>query len=404
MRTFTILAAFGSAATFASPLPMPQGTGGGADSCPSDELSPKTWTDLNIDKVLADAAANYTKTQTNNVQAFADSFGAPNFFCGLDNFCNAGQPCLPVQPPAWYGLVGIQNWNNYANALNTAAGFATSIIGLKLPEIVQDLFPAPKDDITLLRPFIVMSAGVLSMVPVTGALLVGSTAIGTGLIFSSSTAFIPPTADTFFQWSNVASSMGDVLREWQGSISDYITRTIDAPVDDPNNGINKILEGGNFLGVSQNFTQSDLQDLVIDSITVNALGLALQARRAFIVRFINMERCTENDNSLCIQGDTLTGYSLVVRSGDANAGSLGDETKLIVEKYGLTKEQALKGPADCFDKNGKKQLAGNPFEKGMPTDPKELCNFNLQVCEIDNSLVIDLGIVDYCQEIQGLDI
>lgn len=103
MRTILVLTAVGitTTATVASPVPFPQGTGTGADSCPSDELTPKTWTDLKIDEVLTDAAKNYTKTTTNNVQSLADFFGAPNFFCGLDNFCNAGQPCLPVQVPAW---------------------------------------------------------------------------------------------------------------------------------------------------------------------------------------------------------------------------------------------------------------------------------------------------------------
>lgn len=101
MRGHLILVAFVITVTVASPVPNPQGTGTGADSCPSDELSPKTWTDLNIDGVLTDAAGNYTKTTTNNVQSLADFFGAPNFFCGLDNFCNAGQPCLPIKVPAW---------------------------------------------------------------------------------------------------------------------------------------------------------------------------------------------------------------------------------------------------------------------------------------------------------------
>lgn len=86
----------------ASPAPLPQGTGTGADSCASEALDPATWTKLKIDDFLATAAKNYTKTKTNNVQSLAASFGAPNFFCGLDNFCNAGQPCLPIQLPAWY--------------------------------------------------------------------------------------------------------------------------------------------------------------------------------------------------------------------------------------------------------------------------------------------------------------
>jgi hypothetical protein len=89
----------------ASPLALPQGTGTGADSCAADPLEQKTWTDLKIDEFLATAAKTYPRTKTNNVQSLAASFGAPNFFCGLEQSCNAGQPCLPIKLPAWYVLI-----------------------------------------------------------------------------------------------------------------------------------------------------------------------------------------------------------------------------------------------------------------------------------------------------------
>lgn len=101
MRSQLFLAAVAVTVTIASPVAIPQGTGTGADSCPAKELTPKTWTDLNIDGFLSAAAKNYTKTTTNNVQSLANFFGAPNFFCGLGSFCNAGQPCLPIDLPAW---------------------------------------------------------------------------------------------------------------------------------------------------------------------------------------------------------------------------------------------------------------------------------------------------------------
>lgn len=64
----------------ALPSPVPQ-TGTGAGSCPAEALTPDTWTKLDIDKFLVDwAAANVTNTGSNNVQALAQSFGAPNFF------------------------------------------------------------------------------------------------------------------------------------------------------------------------------------------------------------------------------------------------------------------------------------------------------------------------------------
>lgn len=61
----------------ASPIAMPQGTGTGADSCPSEDLVAATWTKNKVDDVLASAAKNIS---TNNVQGLASSLGAPNFF------------------------------------------------------------------------------------------------------------------------------------------------------------------------------------------------------------------------------------------------------------------------------------------------------------------------------------
>jgi hypothetical protein len=93
--------------TLASPLAQPQGKGTGADSCAAAPLEQKTWTDLKIDDFLVTAAKTYPRTKNNNVQSLAASFGAPNFFCGLDSPCNAGQPCLPIKLPAWYVLEGL---------------------------------------------------------------------------------------------------------------------------------------------------------------------------------------------------------------------------------------------------------------------------------------------------------
>lgn len=56
-----------------------------------------------------------------------------------------------------------------------------------------------------------------------------------------------------------------------------MTTILNAPIDDPKDGINRIISGGNFLGISQNFTQREIQNVVIDSITMNTLGLVLQA-------------------------------------------------------------------------------------------------------------------------------
>ncbi|EXK76077.1 hypothetical protein FOQG_19165 [Fusarium oxysporum f. sp. raphani 54005] len=108
--TLSILYSTALWACHVSAIPLPQ-SGTGADSCDSEPLTEDTWISLNIDQFLTDWTPNVTQAETNNVQALADSFGSPNFFCGIDQFCNAGQPCLPVKLPAWYALMGYHRSN-----------------------------------------------------------------------------------------------------------------------------------------------------------------------------------------------------------------------------------------------------------------------------------------------------
>lgn len=74
-----------------------------------------------------------------------------------------------------------------------------------------------------------------------------------------------------------------------------------------------------------------------------------------------------------------------------------------MNNYGMTKQQMLKGPTDCFDNNGKKHLT-NPFNQGLPLDAKAECVFNLLVCDRDISTEWEaMGIVDFCRQKRGLD-
>lgn len=72
--------------------------------CASEPLSQNTWTKLKFNYALTQAAAK-VKGTFNTMQELAGTFGAPNFFYGLNSFYNAGQPCTPVKLPSWYILV-----------------------------------------------------------------------------------------------------------------------------------------------------------------------------------------------------------------------------------------------------------------------------------------------------------
>ncbi|KAH3981338.1 hypothetical protein HBI56_053610 [Parastagonospora nodorum] len=370
--------------------PLPQGTGNGADSCPSDPLNKATWTKAKVDAFLVEAAKNYTKTDVNNIQSLTDSWGAPNFFCGIDKFCNAGNPCLPITLPAWYAALAIQNWNNYMNNLNTAVSFASSIISLKLGEIVADLMPAPVDDATPQRTIFQIMTAIIGVVPFAGPLgtLQGTATNGLGFLVGRS---IPPVAgDKFLAWSNAASSMAEVARAFQSAINTATEKIINTPVDDPNDGILSVIKDGAFIGVAQNFTQAQMQDLVIESLTQTAIGKALQAQKYFILRTSNIDdgKCKTNDrkNQMCTQNTNdkkWVSRTLLRREGDRTTDG---ETAagVLMDKYKMSQEYFLKGPTDCFDGNNKKQLQ-DPIELvgALPSNPTAPCVFNLIVCDVD---------------------
>lgn len=295
------------------------------------------------------------------------------------------------------------------NGLNTAINFAASIISLKLPEIVTDFYPDPKDNITPLKNIGSMFGAVLGIIPFTGPIAKGASLTNSGLSFVLSRAKPPKPTDKFLAWSNVASSTGDIVREYQATISTTIKNILDAEIDNPDNGINGVLKGGGFLGVSQNFTQTDLQDQVIDAITLNAVGLALQAQKVFISRIFNTAPCRDDDpaSKLCKpndgSSDTSTTWIMTKADGDDNASDQSDIAQKIMDKHGLTKEQMLKGPTDCFDANGKNQLT-NPFDLDtLPADPKGQCVFNLIVCDSDTQNLCGKGIVGCCRD-KGIDV
>ncbi|KAG4414243.1 hypothetical protein IFR04_012615 [Cadophora malorum] len=343
------------------------------------------------------AAKNVTVQKTNNVQALADSFGAPNFFCGIDNFCNAGQPCLPVQLPAWYAMVAIQNWNSYMNSINTAIIFASSIVSLTLP----GQHHAAKQVSTLFTT-------ALSVIPLTGAVSQAAGVAQTGLSYLTGNLKVPESPNLFLKWSQISDSLATVVTEYQASVSTSLKTTLDAKVDDATSGIDTTLKGGQFLGIAQNFTQNDLQKLVTGSITIYSIGLALQAQKVFIYRFYP-DTCPDDSlaNRMCItgsgSGSQNVGYTMTKSDDNGNALSQSDSAKLLVDKYGLAKAQVLQQPAECFDLNGKKQLT-NSFGASLPLDKTTKCIFNLLVCDQGSGQWDqNKGIVDNCRN-NGLDV
>ncbi|EKG10181.1 hypothetical protein MPH_12781 [Macrophomina phaseolina MS6] len=309
-------------------------------------------------------------------------------------------------------MVAIQNWNSYMNSLNTAITFASSIMSMKLPAIVADFYPDAKDDVTPLKNFVRMFSTVLSIVPFTGPVSTAASAASSGLSFLAGQLQAPEAPNLFVSWSNIASSLAEVVQQYQGAVADSIQKTIDAQVN-TTGGINEIVAGGRFLGVSQNFTQADLQDAVTSVIETFAIGLTLQAKKIFIYRDMYTNGETECQPSpvkgwvqYCVvdpgSGNTVYYYLLYI-DGDGNNPWAFDEADLMVNKYGLVQSQFLELPTHCFDQNNKTQLAF-PFTDGaLPLSAWTPCVFNLQVCDAPSYTDGTKGIGDICKE-QGLDI
>ncbi|KAL5600876.1 uncharacterized protein BROUX77_005125 [Berkeleyomyces rouxiae] len=377
----------------ATPIALAQNTNEGADSCPTEPLSEATWTKLKVDDFLKSTGPKLT---TKNVQGFASSLGAPNFFCGLDKFCNAGQPCLPVDLPGWYALVAVQNYNSYMNSLNTAISFAASIMSLEMPAVINDFWPSPPDDSTPFQELTSMITLALSVVPFTGPLKSVSSAPKGVTGFLESQVQTPKTPNLFVKWSELGTSIASAVKDYQSSISTSLQNTLDAAIDDPTSGINSVLAGGGFLGVSQNFTQTDMQTAITDSLKLRSIALALQGRKAFIYR--SSGGCFNSNNDASKFCATVNGVEtqFALRMGDEEQQELAGK---IINTYGISKEIFLQGPSTCFDQH-KVQLYTPEM---LPVDSKAPCIFNLPVCTFDSATFPGRTIVENCK-LQGIDV
>ncbi|KAK2629132.1 hypothetical protein QTJ16_002235 [Diplocarpon rosae] len=387
MRVQSVLLAAASI-PIALATPVPAGTGTGADSCESEPLTADTWKKLEMDRWLEQwGANNLTAAATNNVQALADSFDAPNFFCGLDNFCNAGQPCVPVDLPAWYALVAIQNWNSYMNSVNTVITFGSNILSLILPEIVKDFYQPPDYSTPLQAAWTIFST-IAGAVPTVGSKVRAQNDKIVKLI-------TPPQKgeNLFLQWSNIASSLGEVVKQWQAAISESFEATLNAEVNSEK-GINSVLLGGDFLGVAHNFTQDDIQAAVIDSLKLYIVSLILQSDKVYVYRgpLLDVPCRASRIDEFCHEGRQY----LLVKGGDGQ----NEIAETLINKYGMTPERLFVSTVSCFEKNGRKQLATG-YNGFIPLDSNDECLFHLQVCLDDKAG--GGGIDDDCRAL-GLDI
>ncbi|KAG0141488.1 hypothetical protein CROQUDRAFT_51618 [Cronartium quercuum f. sp. fusiforme G11] len=107
------------------------------DPCQPFEISPQTWTDMNIDEYLQ----KYPNADKITLQDFAREQNMPNFNCGIGMQCLAGQLCHPAQGINWLILYAAQQWNNFMNSLYKAIENAIQIVRDTGSSIVADFTP-----------------------------------------------------------------------------------------------------------------------------------------------------------------------------------------------------------------------------------------------------------------------
>ncbi|KAH8708344.1 hypothetical protein GQ44DRAFT_763510 [Phaeosphaeriaceae sp. PMI808] len=84
--------------------------------------------------------------------------------------------------------------------------------------------PCPKDDVTQLKALGSIFGAVLDIVPFTGTVAKGAGAAGSELSFVLTRVQPPKSVDKFLAWPNVASSVGDVFRDYENILLNSINK------------------------------------------------------------------------------------------------------------------------------------------------------------------------------------
>jgi hypothetical protein len=87
-------------------------------------------------------------------------------------------------------------------------------------------------------------------VPFTGAIKTASSVVTGGLNFVLGEVNPPAEPNLFLDWSDISTSVAKLVQDYQSAVSVSAQNTLNAQVNS-SAGINSILAGGNFLGVSQ---------------------------------------------------------------------------------------------------------------------------------------------------------
>ncbi|KAA1122774.1 hypothetical protein PGTUg99_008345 [Puccinia graminis f. sp. tritici] len=271
--------------------------------CVAQNLTADTWNRLQIDKYLA----TYPGGQSLTLSQYADSKGAQNFRCGIEEFCSSGQICNPVPAPDWYVLLAAQEWNNCMNsvfkavhfAVNTVQGtLALMVTGLAEQNIhaheiafgvgaLTSLLASAAAIVGLAAATLFLAGFVFALAPIAlgaGAVALVSTQVAP-LAFGASSLLSnkPEDKKSFIKWASV----GNMFSQWEIHMQSMITNTTQTVINSPissNAGISSVLRNGVFLFDTQTKSTSELQIDYETVLQARSLNLVLRAMGAFVTR------------------------------------------------------------------------------------------------------------------------
>ncbi|POW22099.1 hypothetical protein PSHT_01641 [Puccinia striiformis] len=327
-------------------------------SCAKKPLTQRLWHDLNLDAYLE----NYTGGKTLSVVAFANQVNMTNFACGIGRFCDAGELCSSAKAPAWYILVGIQNWNDMMNSIYKSIAFAP--FPIKVATIINIIAAS----VSVVPGFLLPGNGIWYYLVLQGALYTTFSEIG----FYCSAVRPPP--DVVMDPLRMASFF--ITRSESRNGGQYNLSILQSGIS-TEKGIYGQLKNGTFLQPGAQASSVALQRSLEEIIKVQLLAAILRSQ----------DPCNkEGPNGAFLGPDTLSycgkdGVMMnIVQAHGSKTGMKFYGSSKIIDKHkfsvGFLTESAWK----CQSKYG--QYDYNPYTNGtVPTDVNSDCLFNLPVCD-----------------------
>ncbi|PLW23063.1 hypothetical protein PCANC_08609 [Puccinia coronata f. sp. avenae] len=361
-------------------------------SCVKKPLSQRLWQDLDLDAYLK----NYTGGKTLSVVAFANQVNMTNFACGIGKYCDAGELCSSAKAPAWYILVGIQNWNEMMNVIYKMIAFAVATVQEQAPSLVSDLSPPlskiPIEVATIINiiaasvsvvpGFLLPGTGIWYYLVLQGGLYTSFSEIG---FYCSAVRPPPDVVSGYTKWTHYAWLLSLLQDRGQEMLANSTLATLQSGIS-TEQGMYGALKNGTFLQPGGFPSSASLERSLEQIIKVQLLAAILRSHNVYITR--GSDPCNKTGPNGAFLGPDILSYcgkdGMMMNIVQAGSGSktvmkfFGSST--ITTKHNFSVEFLTESAWNCQSKY--KQYDYNPYQNGtVPTDVNSDCLFNLPVCD-----------------------